>query len=372
MNILVLLTDLFDKVGGIQTLNRSLVRAFSEIAEENNYRITLLVLNDHEKNNNSSHYINSNYVKYLSFDGSRFKFIASVLYYAFNASVIFVGHINFSPLVIGLKLINLRTKILQLIYGIEVSKKLPFLHSVGIKQVDKILSISVDTKDKMLTLNRINKNQFEILPCTLDPFYGEGVTLKTREVKAREELLLPKGKMVLTVSRLEASEKYKNIELIIEAMPNILKEVPDTFYVIVGEGTDRHRLETMVNNKALNKKIIFKGNISASDLDSYYDSCDIFVLPSTGEGFGIVFLEAMYHSKPCIGAKAGGVPEVIEDGKTGILCKHDDVKSLSESIIRLLKDKSLSALMGKAGYERFNDNFSFQIYKKRLKEIIIN
>ncbi len=367
MNILVLLTDLFDKVGGIQTLNRFLVRAFSEIAEENNYRVTLLVLNDHKKTNNSSHYINSSHVRYLSFNGSRFQFITSVLYYAFNASVIFIGHINFSPLVIALKLINLRTKILQLIYGIEVSKKFPFLHSVGIRQVDKILSISVDTKDKMLTLNRINKNQFEILPCTLDPFYGEGVTLKTRE-----ELLLPKGKMVLTVSRLEASEKYKNVELIIEAMPNILKEVPDAFYVIVGEGTDRHRLEAIANNKAPNEKIIFKGSLSASDLDSYYNSCDIFVLPSTGEGFGIVFLEAMYHSKSCIGARTGGVPEVIEDGKTGILCEPNDVKSLSESIIRLLKDKSLSALMGKAGYERFNDNFSFQIYKKKLKEIIIN
>lgn len=369
MNILVLLTDLFDKVGGIQTLNRFLVRAFSEIAEENNYRVTLLVLNDHEKNNNSSHYINSNYVKYLSFNGSRFKFIASVLYHAFNASVIFIGHINFSPIITGLKLINLRTKILQMIYGVEVSGKLPFLHSIGIKQVDKILSISVDTKDKMLTFNRINKrinkNQFEILPCTLDPFYGEGVALKTRE-----ELLLPKGKMILTVSRLEASEKYKNIELIIEAMPNILKEVPDAFYVIVGEGTDRHRLEMIANGKTLGKRIIFKGSVSASDLGSYYNSCDIFVLPSTGEGFGIVFLEAMYHSKPCIGARAGGVPEVIEDNKTGILCEPNDVKSLSESIVKLLKDKNLSDLMGKAGHERFDNNFSFRIYKKRLKEII--
>jgi glycosyltransferase involved in cell wall biosynthesis len=365
MRLLVLLTDLFDKVGGIQTLNRSLVKALSEIAKENNHTVTLLVLNDHGKNKDTSRYIDSNYVKYLPFNGSRFKFIASVIYYAFNASVIFIGHINFSPIITCLKLINLKTKILQMVYGVEVSKKLPFLYVIGMNQIDKIISISLDTKDKMLSSHKINKNKFEILPCTLDPFYGEDVILKTNE-----ELLFPKGKMILTVSRLEASEKYKNIELVIKTMPNILEEVPDAFYVIVGEGTDRNRLEVIANNKGLSEKVIFKGNIPASDLGSYYNSCDVFVLPSTGEGFGIVFLEAMYYSKPCIGAKAGGVPEVIEDGKTGILC-DDNVKSLSESVIRLLKDKSLSALMGKAGHERFNDKFSFQIYKKKLKEIMI-
>lgn len=78
----------------------------------------------------------------------------------------------------------------------------------------------------------------------------------------------------------------------------------------------------------------------------------------------------MYFSKPCIGARAGGIPEVIEDKKTGILCEPNDVKSLSDALIKLLRDENLRILMGNAGKERLEKEFSFERFKKRLESIL--
>jgi len=106
-------------------------------------------------------------------------------------------------------------------------------------------------------------------------------------------------------------------------------------------------------------------------LPSYYESCDLFVLPSTKEGFGIVFLEAMYHSKACIGARAGGVPEVIRDGDTGILVDPSKLATeVPEAILRLLNDPALCKTMGERGRKELESNFSFSRFRDRLEQVL--
>lgn len=365
MKILVLLTDLFDAIGGIQTFNRSTAKALDELAKKNNWQVTLLVLNDDGKSDLKRKYLSSGCTEYLFCNGSRIRFIFLALCHVFNSSIVLFGHVNFLSLAFLLKLFVPKLSMFLAVYGIDVSRRLSVFKRCGLRKIDQVLSISAYTMNQMLEFNTIDKTRFKILPCTLDPFYENG-----KDYKSKEELSLPVGKIILTVSRLDVPERSKNIDLVIKAMPGVLNQISDVFYVIAGEGPDKNRLTKLVKDLGLDKKIIFIGKVSDDLLPSYYNVCDVFVLPSTKEGFGIVFLEAMYHSKACIGADAGGVREVIEDGKTGLLIKPDNVGSLTEAIVKLLDKKDLRDSMGQAGKKRLEEEFSFEKFKMRLEKIL--
>ena len=363
MQLLLLLTDLFDAIGGIQTFNRCFVKALDDLSLEHDVDVKILVLNDIGGSALLSKYISSNNIEYNFFAKNRSKFFIQALKQSINADQVILGHINFSLMALFMNLLNLSAKKYLIVYGIEAWGRLAWLKLQGIKNINKILSISTYTKGLMKKYNNIINDKFIITPCTLDPFYS-------KKISKNEKIVLPKGKIILSVTRLDSTERYKNIDLVIKAMPEVLNSVPDAYYVIVGEGIDRFRLELLARELGVRDNVIFAGFVSDDLLPLYYESCDVFVLPSEKEGFGIVFLEAMYFLKPCIGANAGGIPEVIEDEKTGFLIDPKNINSLSAKIIKLLQDNNLCYSIGKAGKERFESEFSFEAFKKRLEQVL--
>jgi glycosyltransferase involved in cell wall biosynthesis len=102
----------------------------------------------------------------------------------------------------------------------------------------------------------------------------------------------------------------------------------------------------------------------------HYRKCSLFVMPSEGEGFGIVFLEAMAHAKPVIGGAHAGTPFVIENGKSGILVDRSDTAALSRAITRVLKSKELSEQLGRAGRERLQQLFTFERFESNLGSLL--
>ena len=367
MQIILLLTDLFDSIGGIQTFNRSLVKALSELADKKNGRLRILILNDSFKSDDLIKCIAGGSTEVVIFKKSRFKFLFQSIKYSFSSRLVIFGHVNFVPLVIFFRLLCPALKTLLVVYGIDVWRKLPFLEEIGVKLVDKIVSISEFTKKQMLRLNVINENKFDILPCTLDPAFAINFTEKKR---SRKELNLPDGKIILTVSRLDMPFRKKNIDLVIRSLPDVFKQVSDACYVIVGDGPDRKRLEGVVNEIRVFDKVIFAGYVPDYLLPSYYEACNVFVLPSEKEGFGIVFLEAMYFSKPCIGANAGAIPEVIENNVTGLLITPDDVKTLSGYLTRLLTNKNLQEKLGQSGKKKLEEQFSPAVFKSNTSKLV--
>ncbi|OGI19115.1 MAG: hypothetical protein A3B68_07955 [Candidatus Melainabacteria bacterium RIFCSPHIGHO2_02_FULL_34_12] len=362
MNILVLLTDLYEAVGGIQTFNRCLAQALSEASSEKRFNITVHALNDNDKNIiNNENQING--INYRGFNKNKLSFALASLNASLSADIVIFGLINFSPLAILMRKHNLKKYLV--VYGYEVWERLPFVKLAGVHNMTNILSISDYTKQEMAKHNNLNEEKFIIFPCTLDPFYA-----KDMKLLSRAELSLPEGNLLLTVSRLESTDIYKNIDLVIKSMPSIIKKIPDFYFVIVGEGSDRKRLEKLAFDLGVSGNIIFTGRVSDDLLPSYYNLCDVFVLPSLQEGFGIVFLEAMYFSKPCIGARAGAVSEVVEHNKTGLICEPSDVESLADSIICLFENKPMANKLGQAAKEKLNREFSFHSFKQRLENLL--
>jgi glycosyltransferase involved in cell wall biosynthesis len=137
-------------------------------------------------------------------------------------------------------------------------------------------------------------------------------------------------------------------------------------FVIAGDGDDRSRLEELAEERGLADRVIFKGAVSDEELIDLYKGCDVFLMPSRQEGFGIVFLEAMAFKKPVIGGNHGGTPEVVLHKETGFLVEHGDVDDLARRIATLLDDPELCQRMGEAGRRRVEENYTFESLRRSL------
>jgi len=144
-------------------------------------------------------------------------------------------------------------------------------------------------------------------------------------------------KIILHVGRIV---KEKNIHLLIESAPYILKKV-DAIFVIVGKGPAKKELEELVKKKGLENHFVFTGFVKDDELPAYYKAGDVFAFPSTYETQGIVALEAMASGTPVVAARAKAIPEFVKDGKNGYLFKPNDAKEFAEKILMAIENKEL-------------------------------
>jgi L-malate glycosyltransferase len=134
--------------------------------------------------------------------------------------------------------------------------------------------------------------------------------------------------------------------------------VPDARFVILGEGELRGPLEKQIADLHLEKHVILGG--FRPDVLSLLKGFDFFVMPSVTEGLGTSLLDAMACAKPIVASRVGGIPEVVMDGKTGILVPPKDPDLLAEAIVRMMQDRALAASMGGAGYTRVTERFTVE------------
>ena len=176
------------------------------------------------------------------------------------------------------------------------------------------------------------------------------------------------GQMILFTGRLATN---KGLQILVKAMPDVLKEFPDTTFVLVGEDQGmKNRLKRIAEDLGVEKKLVFAGHITDENLFlSAYSACDVFVLPSEYEAFGIVLLEAMACQKPCIGTDVGGIPEVIVDGKSGIIVDYGDVHALANAITELLSDARKRDAFGRFGRERVKEKFTWAKVVEQIEDV---
>jgi phosphatidylinositol alpha-1,6-mannosyltransferase len=158
--------------------------------------------------------------------------------------------------------------------------------------------------------------------------------------------------LVLTLCRLVPR---KGIDTVLRALPAVARAVPNVHYVVAGNGPDRERLDTIVREVDMYRRVTFLGRVD--DVPACMSAADVFAMPARSEppdveGFGLVFLEANACGRPVVGARAGGVPDAIVPGETGLLVEPDDPEGLAEAIIELLQDPALATRLGKQGRAR--------------------
>ncbi len=172
------------------------------------------------------------------------------------------------------------------------------------------------------------------------------------------------SKIVGVVARLEPEKGHQTL---IEAWPAVLREVPDAYLLIVGEGSRRDFLEQWASAHQVGHRIVFAGR--RDDIPAVTAALDVAVLPSWREAQGLSILEAMALSRPVVASNVGGIPEMVEDGVTGLLVEHDNPVALAAAIVRLLKDPEYAARIGKAGHDLVHERFCVELMVKAIEQI---
>jgi glycosyltransferase involved in cell wall biosynthesis len=154
-------------------------------------------------------------------------------------------------------------------------------------------------------------------------------------------------------------------------LPEVLKAVPNAVYILGGAGDDLPRVKSMVKEKSLEEKVILTGFIPDEELVDYYNLCDVFVMPSKGEGFGIVFIEALACGKPVIAGNQDGSRDAVLDGECGILVNPDKLEEIAESIIKVFKKEvSGKILDGRYLRKRVLEAYGFDRFKEKVKNLL--
>lgn len=178
------------------------------------------------------------------------------------------------------------------------------------------------------------------------------------------------AKSVLLVGRMAAGERYKGHDALLEIWPRVTAAIPDARLVFAGDGDDRARLVEKAAALGISDRVIFTGFLPVDALDHLYNRAAVFAMPSRGEGFGLVYLEAMAHGLPCLGSIHDAASEVIEDGVTGALVDQANGSALADVVTRWLSDEDMRRRLGRAGRERVRRHFTYGQFSHRLTGLL--
>jgi len=244
-----------------------------------------------------------------------------------------------------------------------------------LKEADHFFAVSNYNAELLRGLG-VEPGRITVMPNGTNPeqFYPRDVS------DLRERMNLQGKKVIMSICRLV---RRKGVDTVISAFSKISGSHPDTEMVIIGDGPDRLRLESLVNELGISQSVRFMGWVTHNEqeINQFYNLADIVVMtprtdPIQVEGFGIVYLEANSCEKPVIGSRSGGIPDAVLEGKTGLLVKENNTDELADAMIRLLDDPNFAQRLGRVGRQRVLnelnwDSISKNIYD-RMNQIVKN
>jgi len=174
----------------------------------------------------------------------------------------------------------------------------------------------------------------------------------------------PGSQTVGVVARLEAEKGHPTL---FEAWPQVLRAVPDAYLLVVGEGSQREVLERQARDLRIAHRVVFTGR--RDDVPAVTAALDVAVLPSYREAQGLSVLEAMALSRPVVASRVGGIPEMIDDGISGLLVPPHDASALAAAITRLLVDHSYADLIAQRGHDTVHERFCVEIMVQSIEAI---
>lgn len=255
-------------------------------------------------------------------------------------------------------------------YGSDVWGEWPAHLRIALKHARRILTINTYVQE--LIHGRLPFALVDIIyPSVSDDFLDN----ESDEIEQRSPPVL------LTVSRVSRADAYKGHDMVIQALPLIQQRLGEkVLYRLVGEGDGVEDLRKLAEEHGVSTSLEFLGRLDMIDLLAAYRGCDIFIMPSrmerradgfiTGEGFGIVYLEAAAAGKPVVGSNQGGAPEAFRDGLTGIAVDPFSVPEIVDAVCTLLSDSDLRQRIGQAGKQLARDNFSTEAFDKKLAALL--
>ncbi len=378
MNILAFSVSFPPVIGGIETFIYNICRQLA--ARGHRVRVLTETAEGHKSFDSNQ-----------EFQTRRFKrlpFLSSVLaiYHVVSSSfkerpdLLLLGHFGSTHL-LGALLVKkvLRIPYVIMAHGTDISAYLD-----GFTWIDRFFSkLVLRHSDIIIANSSATKKTIERYGYPPDKIYivNPGVDSKKfipleDENIIKQKLGMIDRKVLLSVGRLVKRKGHENV---IKALPEIIETVPSVLFVLIGNGPEDMRLKKLTSEMKLDESIRFVGEIEEDEKILYYQSCDLFIMPTFEikdramndyEGFGIVYLEAGACGKPVVGGRSGGTSDAVVDGHTGVLVDPYDIHEIAGVAIRLLTDEAYAQKLGQNGRKRVKEEMNWNVVGDKVDSIL--
>lgn len=312
IRVLALVTDAYGGTGGIAQYNRDFLESVA--AHEGVRQIIVLprlIPRDMQPRPKSV-------INVQTAVNSKVKYLAKVVQLASQSEgfdLIICGHVHLLPAA-WLAAQKCGAKVLLMTYGLEVWTRMSWPTRYMLHRTDTVVAISAFTIKRLREWAVIPGDRIFLVPNGIDLWE---FTPGPKDESLRNKLGLGDGPILLTLGRMDAHEKAKGFDEVLEVLPSLLEDFPTLTYCLAGDGTDRARLEKKASKLRVKKHCVFTGYVDEAVKLELYRLTDLYVMPSRLEGFGYVFLEALAAGVPVVASSIDGSKEAVRGGAWGTL-----------------------------------------------------
>jgi glycosyltransferase involved in cell wall biosynthesis len=370
---LFLTLKVFAATGGIEKVCRVAGKALYEKAVSESGLFNLFAMYDKQSDADENRYFPSELFR--GFTKRKIKFILHAVLHAKKYDVIILSHINL--LLVGwlIKWIYPRKKLVLFAHGIEVWGDISRTKKNMLKRCDMLLAVSRYTGERLVQEHGIPTEKIEVLNNCLDPFlplgkeYVGSLRLRAKYGFQKEDIIL------FALTRISSKERYKGYDKVLQSLVALCQNYPTIKYLIAGSHDEEEKkyLDTLTEQLGLAGKFKMAGFIPDEELVEHFLMSDMYVMPSMKEGFGIVFIEAMYYNLPVIAGNKDGSVDALLDGALGRLVDPMDIHQIAAAVEaniikpnEALPDRNL--LLEHFSYEAYKANWD-KLIKKLTKTI---
>ncbi len=364
--MLFLTLKIFSATGGIEKVCRVAGKAMYEMTLIKPMAVQVFCMYDKQSDADDNRYFPTE--MFRGFNTRKISFIYAAVKKALKCDVIVLSHINL--LLVGwlIKKIRPSVKLIMFAHGIEVWSSLSRARKMMINYCDEIICVSNYTKQRIIELHNIPPQKCKVLNNCLDPF----LTLPDLGKKS-SELLSKYGfnesnKILFTLTRMSVKDRYKGYDKVLDAIVALKKDYPEIRYLIAGgfEPAEKKFMDERILTLQLTENVAMAGYVPDEDLAAHFSLADLYIMPSMKEGFGIVFIEAMYYGLPVIAGNIDGSVDALCNGDLGLLVDPYNPVEIKEAIKKLLVNKNMYL----PNRETLMTNFSYETYKNRLEQMV--
>jgi len=364
--ILFLTLKVFSATGGIEKVCRVVGKALYEYGLKNNVPVRVFSMHGPKRAAVGNRYFPAEIFR--GFAGARTRFVIRAVLTGKRSQTVILSHINL--LLAGWLIKKLRpsVKLILIAHGIEIWKPLSRRHRMMLRSCDEIVSVSRFTADKIKELHGIPEEKCGVLNNCIDPF------LAIPEKQERNEALLKRygfkaeDIILLTLTRLSEKDRYKGYDYILAAMPELISENKNIKYLLAGSYSDEEKkyIDSLIEKFGIANNVVLSGYVEEEELPAHFTLADIYVMPSVKEGFGIVFVEAMYYGVPAIAANADGSVDALLNGRLGLLIDPAKPEAITGAIKKMLTDRKKYI----PDHDLLMQHFGYEHYKEELEGVI--
>lgn len=285
--------------------------------------------------------------------------------------LVIATHLNFTPVAYWLKRLT-GIPYWAVAHGVDAwAIERPDLKR-GLQYADQILAVSGYTRSRLLSEQHLDPSKVSLLPNTFDANRFQ-IAPKPQHLLERYNLTSDQP-IILTVTRLASTDGYKGYDQLLDALLEIRQVIPNVHYILAGKGDDQPRIEQRIRQLNLTNHVTLTGFIADEELGEHYNLCDVFAMPSKGEGFGIVYLEALACGKPTLGGNQDGAIDALCHGELGVLVNPDDKSAIAKTLIQILQGTYPHPLVyqPQALREKVIATFGFARFQHTLSSLLLN